>query len=170
MNLFGIKFYEAQVKYERTGAKGTPEKVRENYVTQSVSMTDCETTLTQELSPFALGQVTLMNAKVTKYSEFLKYDELISKVDTKAKQLLGQKSENSDEELRYFSVKVSFITLDEDSGKEKKTANMLLVESTSVDAVTEQVTQHMKGTMADWEINNIVETKIVSVLLTDKRN
>ena len=69
-------------------------------------------------------------------------------------------SENRD---RYFKGKVSFITIDEQSGKEKRIAQNVLVFANSVDEADKNIKEAMSGMMADFEITAIIESKIVDV-------
>ena len=64
---------------------------------------------------------------------------------------------------KWFKCKVNFITLDEKSGSEKRTASYMLVYAFTVDEADKNLKEGMKGTLADYEIESIKETKIMDV-------
>ena len=64
---------------------------------------------------------------------------------------------------RYYKAKLYFLTLDEKSGSEKKTAvNMLVQAKTLIEAV-EIVETEMKKTMIDYTFASVNETAIMDV-------
>lgn len=64
---------------------------------------------------------------------------------------------------RYYSCKVEFISLDEKTGAEKRSANNMLVMALNIDDAKTYLRDGMKGTLADYEIVSIKETKIMDV-------
>lgn len=158
------RFYETVVKYDRTGETGNIDRVTEQYLLNAVSCTDAEASLIADLEPFIKGQCDVTSVKLSKYTDFIPENESISMVDAEAKKISGQNSNSSSEADKYFAVKLSFISLDENSGKEKKTPYHYIVHASSTSAANDTVEEYMTGTMADYKINNIVETKIVDVI------
>ena len=71
----------------------------------------------------------------------------------------------SDEEAadRWFKCRLFFITLDEKSGAEKKTASFVLVQAADLRDAVRKLDEGMKGTMADYQIGAVTETAIVDV-------
>ena len=69
-------------------------------------------------------------------------------------------SDNGD---RWYKAKVTFITVDEESGKEKRVSQMVLVFSDSIKEAYDQVIESMQGMMADFEISAISESTILDV-------
>jgi len=49
-------------------------------------------------------------------------------------------------------VKVNFITLDEKSGVEKKSASFILTQASDLEGALSRFKEGMKGTMADYDI------------------
>ena len=62
---------------------------------------------------------------------------------------------------RFYKVKVSFITLDEKSGAEKKTNSFVLVQASDFKNAYDRFIDGMRGSMSDYEIVSIVETMIM---------
>jgi len=160
-----IKFYEAVVKYDRMGEEGTPKKVTEQYLLDAVSIGETEKLLIAELE--GMGEIDITSIKLSKYCEFIPYNILTGAVVTGENQITIDSDETEDDH-KYFDVKLSFITLDEMKGKEKKTAFRYITKASSVEAAGKTVKLFMAGSLADWEINNIIETKIVDVLLYNR--
>ncbi len=64
---------------------------------------------------------------------------------------------------RYYKAKLYFITLDEKSGSEKKTAVNMLVQASTLRETVDIVETEMKKTMIDYDIASVAETAIVDV-------
>ena len=64
---------------------------------------------------------------------------------------------------RYFKAKLQFITIDEKTEKEKRSAVNYLVQAVSLDGAVENINAIMSGTMIDYEKSTIAETKIMDV-------
>lgn len=135
------QWIEVRVRYERMMENGIVKKVTEPYLADALSCTEAEARVTEELTPFISGEFRVTAVTVTKISEIF-WDET------------GDK---------FYKVKVNFITLDEKSGTEKKTANFILVQASSFRQAYDNFIEGMKNTMADYEIEQICETKIMDV-------
>ena len=92
---------------------------------------------------FISGEFTVKALKSTKYSELFPSDE-----------------EAAD---KWFKCKLMFITLDEKSGAEKKTSTLVLVQAADLRDAVKTLDEGMKGTMADYEIVSVSDTKIMDV-------
>ena len=68
-----------------------------------------------------------------------------------------------DTDDKWFKAKLSFITLDEKTDKEKRTSVTYLVQAHSVSGAVKHVDEVMGSTMIDYEIAAITETKIMDV-------
>lgn len=135
--------YECKVRYEKTQEDGNVSKVTEIYLTEGVSIGDAEKRLTEEMTPFITGEFEIIAIKKVVFSELVTND-------------------NSD---YWYKVKVYFITIDEGSGKEKKSAHQFLVQSDSADNAITSVNDFMKGTISDWEIGAVNDTNIIDVFV-----
>ena len=56
-----------------------------------------------------------------------------------------------------------FITLDEKSGAEKRTSTLVLVQSADLRDAVKKLDEGMKGTISDYEIVSVSDTKIMDV-------
>lgn len=134
-------WFECKVSFDETQENGTIKKVTKPYLVDALSFTEAEARIIEELKPFVSGDFTIVAIKRAKLSELFFY-------------------ENGD---RYFKAKVNFITLDEKSGCEKKTAVYMLAQSSDIDEAKNIVNNGMQGSMADYVIEAISETKIEDV-------
>lgn len=136
---------ECKVRYDRLADNGATRRVTESYLVDALSCTEAEARVTQELSPFISGDFRITSVVTTKISEIF-WDA------------------SGD---RFYKVKVNFITLDEKTGAEKRSASYVLVQASGFREAYGNFTDGMKGTMADYEIEAISETKLVDVYRAD---
>lgn len=65
----------------------------------------------------------------------------------------------------FYLAKINFITLDERSGSEKKTASYILCQASTLEDARKVLVEGMKDTMADYAEEAIKETKIMDVFV-----
>ena len=135
-------YFEVKITFDKTLGNGKEKKVSELYLVDAVSFTEAEAKITAEFSP-------LPNFKVKSIRQY-KVAEIVNKTNL--------------DDSRYFKCKVNFITLDEKSGAEKKTAVYMLVDAETLDKAKALLVEYMKGTMADYSIEKIEETKIMALI------
>lgn len=70
--------------------------------------------------------------------------------------------ENAD---AYFKARLAYVTLGEHSGEEKKTYTNVLVQAADLRDAVKRLDEGMKGTLAEYKIISIAETKIMDVYL-----
>ena len=135
-------YFEVKITFDKTLENGKEKKVTECYIVNAVSFTEAEAKITAEFSP-------LPNFKVKSIRQY-KVAEIVNKTNL--------------DDSRYFKCKLNFITLDEKSGAEKKTAVYMLVDAETLDKAKALLVEHMKSTMADYSIEKIEETKIMALI------
>ena len=64
---------------------------------------------------------------------------------------------------RWYKAKLSFITIDEKTEKEKRTSVTYLVQGGTVQSAVKNVEEVMNGTAIDYVIAAVTETKIMDV-------
>ena len=134
-------WFECTAKYSKTDESGREKTVSETYLLDAVSFTEAETRIYKELVSMVSGEFSVTRISRTKLAEIIP-------------------SETGD---RWYKAKVTFITFDEESGKEKRVSQFVLVFSDNVRNAYDQVIEAMKGMMADFEIGGITESPIVDV-------
>ena len=137
------KYFECSFKYEKVMNNGKEKKITELYLVDALSITEAEARSIEEMTPFISGEFQCKGIKEAKYSEIFFSEE-----------------ESAD---RYFKCKLLFITLDEKSGKEKTTSTQILVQAADLRDAVGKLDEGMKGTMADYRIASVSETKIMDV-------
>ena len=135
--------FECKIRYEKTLENGMNKKVTEPYLVDALSFTEAESRIIEEMTPFISGEFTVSDIKRANYSELFSSDE-----------------EAAD---RWFKCKLYFITLDEKSGAEKKTATQVLVQAADLRDAVKKLDKGMEGTMADYSIASVTETAIMDV-------
>ena len=139
-------WFEVKVTYEKTLENGMQKKVTESYLLDALSWTEAEARIIEQLKSYIDGEFTIADIKRAKLSELLF-------------------SEDGD---RYFKAKIQFITLDERSGTEKKISAYMLAQANDIDQAQEVIKKNMEGTMADYVIAEVKETKIMDVFTYDE--
>ncbi len=140
-------WFECKVKYEKTMENGLTKKVSEPYLVDAISFTEAEKRIIEEIRPFMTGEFVISDIKRANYSEVFFCD-----------------AESAD---RWFKCKLSFITLDEKSGAEKKTNSYALVQASDLREAIKYLDEQMKGTIMDYQIASVTETMIMDVFPYD---
>ena len=138
-------WFECKVRYDKMTENGSVKKVNEPYLVDALTFTEAEARIIEEISPFISGEFSISAVKKTKISEIF-FDDSAD---------------------RYYMVKVNFITLDEKSGVEKKSASFILTQASDLEGALERIKEGMKGTMADYDIASITETALMDVYPLD---
>lgn len=134
-------YFECKVSFEKIMEDGKQKTVTEAYLVDALSFTEAEARIIEEVAPFISGEFTVKDIKRAKISELFF-------------------NENGD---RFYKIKVYFITLDEKSGSEKKTAAQMLVQASNLKEAVAVLEKGMKGTLVDYEIASVTETQLMDV-------
>lgn len=137
-----MTLYECGIRYERTMENGKTKKVTELYLVDALSFAEAEGRITKEMEPYISGDFDVVTIKRTNYSEIV---EGLATAD------------------KWFKAKLNFISIDEKSGKERKQAVHFIVCATDINNAHICVVEHMKGSMMDYEIATLDETKIMDL-------
>ena len=141
------KFYEVKIQYQKTLEDGREKKVTEQYVVEAMSFTEAESRIIEEMTPYNSGEFDVVSEKIAAYSEII----------------LSDKSDDD----KWFISKVSLITLDEKTAKEKKTSQRLLVQADTSQTALEYTKKLLDRSMTDYTIDAIQETPTLDVFLHD---
>ena len=134
-------WFECKVSFDEAQENGMQKKVTEPYLVDALSFTEAEARIIEEIRPFISGEFTVTDIKRARLSELFF-------------------NENGD---RFYKIKVYFITLDEKSGAEKKTAAQMLAQACTLKEAISVLEEGMKGTMADYTIASVTETMLMDV-------
>ena len=137
------EWFECKIKYERTMENGMLKKVNEPYLVDALNFTEAERRITEEVAPFMMGEFQVSDIKRARFAEIF---------------------ETTDESAdRWFKVKLTFVTLDEKTGKEKKSSYNVLVQAADLRDSVKRLDEGMKGSMMDYVISSIAETPLMDV-------
>ena len=134
-------YFLVGIKYEKTAEEGKIVKVNEAYLADALSFTEAEARINEEMQPFISGKFIVDKIQRVKVNELFPSE-------------LGNK---------WFKSKVFFVSFDQEKGVEKKTACNMYVQANNIKEAEANLHECMKGTMADYEIASITETKILGV-------
>ncbi len=134
-------YIETKIRYEKIAESGKVKKVTEPYLVDALSFSEAESRITEEMKPYISGDFTVSAVKKSNISEIFR-------------------DENGD---RWYQVVVAFITIDEKTACEKRSNSYIMVQASDFRNALENFLDGMKGTLADFEIVSISETKIMEV-------
>ena len=138
-------WFECKVKYQKIDQTGKEKVVNEPYLIDAVSFTEAESRIHKQLEPYISGEFTVTNIKIANFSELIP-------------------DEAGD---RWFKCKVTFITLDEEKGVERKSNTYFLVQANNAKEAYENVDKAMSGSVSDYSIPGIAESPIMDVFPYD---
>lgn len=134
-------WFTCNVRHEKVMENGMQKKVTEPYLVDALSFTEAEARIIEEITPYISGEFVVTDIKRARISEMFF-------------------NENGD---RYYRIKVWFITLDQNSGAEKKTAATMMVQACTLKEAIAIHAERMKGTLADYTLASVTETQIMDV-------
>ena len=136
-------WFECKIRYDKVMEDGTEKKVTEQYTIDALSYAEAENRIIEEMSQYISGEFEVADIKKAAYKEIFFSDNEL--------------------EDRYYRAKLQFITIDEKTEKEKRSAVTFLVQAGTLDGAVTNINTVMNGTMIDYEKSNIIETKIIDV-------
>lgn len=138
-------WYTIKVKFTKEFTDGTLKRVTEPYLVSSMSFTEAEARIYKEVAEYVRGEFLVTSIAKTDFADIFQYDD----------------SET------YYKAKVSYVSEDADTGKEKKINNNYLVSAQNVKEAYERIEESLKGLMVTFEIPNIALTQIVDIFPYD---
>ena len=136
-------WFECRIKYEKTMDDGLQKKVSETYVVDALSFTEAEQRIMEEMSSYISGEFEVADIKKAVYKEIFFSD-----------------AEMAD---RWYKTKLQFITIDEKTEKEKRSAVNYLVQAGTLNGAVKNIDEVMGGTMIDYVIASVSESTLMDV-------
>ena len=136
-------WFETAIRYDKTMEDGMTKKVIEYYVVDALSFGEAEERITEEMSAYISGEFEVKNITPAAFKEV-------------------HFSENDNDD-RWYKAKLAFITIDEKTEKEKRSSVTYLVQAATLNGAVKNIDEVMGGTMIDYVISNISETKFMDV-------
>ena len=134
-----LTLFECRIRYTKPDPEtGKEKRVTEAYLFDALTYTEAETRVADKMPEYISGEYTLVSIRKAQYSEII-----------------------PSEGERWFKCRVTFITIDERSGKEKRVAQNVLVMADDVKGAVDAVVKGMNGTTADFFVSGVSESNIV---------
>lgn len=136
-------WFKTKVKYQKTMEDGSEKVVSEAYVVDALSFTEAESAIIEEMSAYVSGELKVSNLGKASYNEIFFSDV--------------------DDDDKFYTCKLQFITIDEKSEKEKRSNVTYLVQAKSLARALRYVDDVMGKSMLDYDIVGLNETKVLDV-------
>jgi hypothetical protein len=137
-------WFEVKLRYDKVHEDGYERKVTESYVVEALSFGDAEKTAIEFLGGYVSGEIQVVNINPMKFQE-----------------VFFNEQESCD---RYYKAILQFITIDEKTEREKHAQVYYLVQASSFDNCKDTIRTIMDGTMIDYQIASVSETKVIDVI------
>ena len=136
-------WFKTKVKYQKTMEDGSEKVVSEAYVVDALSFTEAENAIIDEMSVYVSGELKVSNLGKASYNEIFFSDV--------------------DDDDKFYTCKLQFITIDEKSEKEKRSNVTYLVQAKSLARALRYVDEAMGKSMLDYDIVGLNETHVFDV-------
>lgn len=137
------KWFECDVKYQKTMDDGLEKTVTEHYVVDALSFTEAEARIINELQPYITGDFKITGIKPAPYGE-----------------VFFCETGNVD---RWYKVRIGLLSINEKTEKEKKSYVRYLVNASCLNDALRNIDDVFAGTMLDYKSVNISESMILDV-------
>jgi hypothetical protein len=131
---------QVKVKYTKQLDNGALKRVSEPYLLAAMSFTDAEARIHEELGSIVRGEFNVVAIARYEVHDIFSYDDDV-----------------------WYKAKIQYVSMDSDSGKDRKTKQTFLVSAASVAQATERIIESLDGLMVDFEIKSVIETPIVDI-------
>ena len=140
-----MNWYQVKARLERVIENGAIKSDSEVFLVKAETFGVAERIAMEEVAKYSMGGVDVVAIARKNYKEVFVSNEA-----------------DAD---KWFKCKLSFLTIDENSGKEKKTAHLFLVKAVSALTAHQAVDAFMTTSLsADYVIEQVEETKIIDVI------
>ena len=137
------KWFLCKIRYEKVMEDGTQKRVTEPYLVDALSFTEAEARIIEKTSPSVSGEFTVSGIRRANYSELFSSGEIAAD--------------------KWYEVRLAFISLDEKSGREKKTYTNMLIQASDTQDAMKKINEKMKVAMVHYQFVSLKETAIMDV-------
>ena len=139
-------WFEVAISYDKIGTDdGKQKKATDIYLIDALSFSEAEARGIETAKPYITGEFTVANIKRARICEIF---------------------DAPDGDI-WFRAKVNFVVLDQEKGTEKKMPCIMLVQAEDIKQARERLEEGMHGTISDYQIAMITETKILDIIPYD---
>lgn len=136
-------WFICKIAYEKVMEDGLQKMVKESYVVDALSFTEAEQRIMEEMSSYISGEFTVEDISKAPFKEIFFSDEDLADY--------------------WYKAKLQFITIDEKTGKEKRSNVTYLVNAHTLNGAIKNIDEVMHGTMIDYSSIAVQETPIFDV-------
>lgn len=137
------EWFECKVRYDKTMADGQIKSTNEVYLVDALSFTEAEKRFIEEITPQVSGDFVVTDIKRAKIAELFESSDGLAD--------------------RWFKARVAFISIDEKTETEKRSRQTMMVQAIDLRDAVKNLDTHMAGTLGDYVIESVAETKIMDV-------
>ena len=137
------EWFECKVRYDKTLEDGLIKRTTETFLVDAFSFTEAEKRFITEIESFVSGEYMVTDIKRAKITELFESDDSLAD--------------------RWFKAKVAFIDIDEKTGQEKRSVQTKMVQAIDLRDAVKNLDKGMAGTLDDYVIVSVAETKIMDV-------
>ena len=134
-------WFTVKVKYTKQLENGTFKRVTEPYLLASMTFTDAEARIYEELGSIIRGEFQVIGIARTEIHDIFHHEDL-------------------DE---WFKIKISFKSDSEEGSKGKKVSQSFLISAFSVNDACERLKGCLKGLMLEYTMTSAVVSPIVEI-------
>lgn len=134
-------WFQCKIKYQKEEENGKMKNMSETYLVDAVSYTEAEARIYQELGSIIRGEFEVTAITKSRYVDIFHYD---------------------DNDV-WYKCKVTYVVADENSGKEKKITNMMLVTAANVKEAYERIHESLSTMLVPFEVPEISMSPIVEI-------
>ena len=149
-----MEFYQATITVERINERGQNKKVREIYLTDALSFTECEALIVSDVGSTTNGEFSVTGIKRVCYAD------LVCKKEKQTDGTWRYDFEEEDNDIKFFEVKNRISILDEKTASVSYVIQTFLVAANNLESANDRYQTYMRGSMQDYEIVSVKETKI----------
>lgn len=135
-------WFTCKIKLDRNQDDGSLKKVTETYLVNALSFTEAEARITEYITEAGSEEIVIPNIAKANFSDVFP-DEM------------GE---------IWYKAKVSFVSIDETAGKEKKINQFMLIQAEDLEKAVESLKEQFKGFTVPYDIHAITETTILDVV------
>lgn len=135
------EWYQVKCKFTKEFTDGTLKRVTEPCLYSAMSFTEAEERAYKEIGEYVRGEFLITHIAKQKIQDIFDY-------------------EDSDV---WYKAKVSYVSEDADSGKEKKVNNSYLVNAQNTNEASDRIKDSLRGLMVSYEISKVEKTDIVEI-------
>ncbi len=136
-------WFTTKVKYQKTQEDGSEKVVSETYLVDALSFTEAESAIIDEMAVYVSGEFKVSGIAKANYVEIFFSDV--------------------DDDDKWFKAKISLISIDEKTEKEKRQNVNYLVQAKSLARALRYIDEVMGKTMIDYEVVGLNDTPLMDV-------